>query len=134
MPPRTSNDPHHLGLNAFPANLPAAERIRLIGDLIAIAAIRHSRLQHTTQPMAAESRPAGTVNPSGLVKDKTEKRLVHYLSITGSAAPHELSAGLGLSRATVTRKLARLRMSGVVKVSGSTKGATYRLRTDFSGN
>ena len=119
---------------AHQAALSDAERIRLIGDLIAIAAIRHSRRQRTALLLSAEPRSAGTVDSSGLVKDKTEKRLVHYLSITGSAAPHELSAGLGLSRATVTRKLAHLRMTGVVTVSGSTKGATYQLTSDFSAN
>lgn len=110
------------------------ERLRRIGELIATAVIRHRRRQRTTLPHAEAASSGTRIDPVELVGDETEKRLVRYLGGAGAATPHELGGVLGLSRTTVTRKLARLRSAGLVVVSGRTKGASYKLKTDFAGN
>ena len=110
------------------------ERLRRIGELIATAVVRYRRRQRTTLPQAAAASSGTRIDPAQLVGDETEKRLMRYLGGAGAATPHELVEVLGLSRTTVTRKLARLRKVGLVVVSGRTKGASYRLKTDFAGN
>ncbi|MDI1334568.1 MAG: winged helix-turn-helix domain-containing protein [Lacunisphaera sp.] len=116
------------------AGLSDKERIRRIGELLATAIIRYRRRERTAEGPMPKSAPSAVLDPIGLVSDEIEKRLVRYLASAGAATPCDLSAGLGFSRATVTRKLARLRQAGIVTVSGRTKGATYKLKTDFSQN
>jgi biotin operon repressor len=115
------------------SDLSDQERVRRIGELIATAVIRYRRQKRTVMP-PVETSPRGYIDPADLVGDETEKRLVRYLGSAGAATPHELGDMLGLSRTTVTRKLACLRRAGLVVVSGRTKGATYKLKTDFIGN
>jgi len=110
------------------------ERLRRIGELIATAVIRYRRRQRTTIAKAGTVSPGTCVDPVDLVGDEIEKRLVRYMGGVSAATPHELSEVLDLSRSTVTRKLSRLRMAGLVTVSGRTKGATYKLKTDFVEN
>jgi DNA-binding transcriptional ArsR family regulator len=69
-----------------------------------------------------------------LVGDTTEQQIVRYLGLTGPASPKELTTALGLARRTVARKLSRLRAAGLCEVSGRTKSAHYRIRTDCSRN
>ena len=115
------------------ARLAEADRIRQIGELVATAVDRFCRR------LRVEGRP-GPRAPSpaearlDLVGDETEKRIVRFIATAGSAAPHHLCAGLDLARATVTRKLTRLRTAGVLVVAGRTKGARYRLRRGFEEN
>jgi CRP-like cAMP-binding protein len=110
------------------------ERIRRIGELLATAAIRHRRLERKASGAVHKSCSPGILNPADLASDDTEKRLIGYLASAGTASPHDLMVGLGLARATVTRKLAHLRKAGIVTVSGRTKGAIYKVRTDFTKN
>lgn len=110
------------------------ERLRRIGELIATAVIRYRRRQRTTVAKAGSVSSGTCIDPVELVGDEIEKRLVRYLGGVNAATPHELSEVLDLSRSTVTRKLSRLRMAGLVTVSGRTKGATYKLKTDFVEN
>jgi len=110
------------------------ERLRRIGELIASAVIRYRRRQRTTIAKARTVSSGTCVDPVDLVGDEIEKRLVRYLAGVSAATPHELSEVLDLSRSTVTRKLSRLRTAGLVTVSGRTKGATYKLKTDFVEN
>lgn len=110
------------------------ERLRRIGELIASAVIRYRRRQRTTIGKVEKVSSVTCIDPVDLVEDEVEKRLVRYLGGVNAATPHELSEVLDLSRSTVTRKLSRLRTTGLVTVSGRTKGATYKLKTDFIEN
>ena len=125
-----------MALLIFPQQIDLSdqERLRRIGELIATAVIRYRRRQRTTLAKAGAASSGTRIDPVELVGNETEKRLVRYLVGAGAATPHELGEVLDLSRSTVTRKLARLRKAGLVTVSGRTKGATYKLKTDFAGN
>jgi|CXWL01.1.fsa_nt_gi CRP-like cAMP-binding protein len=116
------------------SDLSDQERVRRIGELIATGVMRYRRQQRITGQVAPKSSPGTVVNPIELFSDHAEKRIAHYLANVSTATPHEIGAALGLSRTTVTRKLARLRKAGLAIVSGRTKGATYKLRTDFARN
>lgn len=110
------------------------ERVCRIGELLATAVIRYHRQRRITRPVTLKSSPGTAVNPLELLGDQSEKRIVDYLANVSTATPHEIGAALNLSRATVTRKLASLRKAGLAIVTGQTKGATYKLRTDFAQN
>lgn len=117
------------------ARLAEADRIQQIGELVATAVIRHCRRQRIEQwPGPGKQAASQTEAPQFLLGDETERRIVRFIATAGSAAPLHLCAGLGLPRATVTRKLTRLRTAGVLVVTGRTKGARYRLRHRFEEN
>lgn len=119
-------------------HLSEGEVLQRIGVLLATAIARRG----LGRPVANPSRSRGETktsrlrpfDPACLLDDPIEQQMVHYLMQTGPASPRELSAALGLARRTIARKLARLRASGLCEVSGKTKAAHYRLRTEFSHN
>lgn len=115
-------------------DLPEAERIRRIGELIGKAVLLYRRDLRTAgrvEALAATLEPRG---PTSLIDDQTEKQIVEYLAKIGTASPHDLCIALGHTRTTVSRKLARLRNAGILIASGKTKAIRYSLRTDFSAN
>ena len=115
-------------------DLPEAERIRRIGELIGKAVLLYRRDLRTAgrvEALAAAHKPRG---PTNLIDDETEKRIVEYLAKIGPASPHDLCVTLGHTRTTVSRKLARLRNAGVLQTSGKTKAIRYSLRTDHTAN
>lgn len=116
-------------------HLTEAEVLRRIGALLATALVRNGRLRSAGVASPADGGTTPPVDdPARLVGDATEQQIVRYLALTGPASPRELSTSLGLARRTVARKLARLRAAGLCVVSGETKAAHYRLRTDCSRN
>ena len=116
--------------------LPEAERIRRIGELIGLAVLRHrgrpraiSRQNSTTG--SAEAQPA---EPWALITDEVERQMVRYMERVGAATPRDLQVALGLSSMTVTRHLGRLRAAGVLVAKGRTRAVRYQVRTEFSAN
>ena len=118
------------------AEMPEAERLRRIGELIATAVIRWERDQRLAAPAKRESedRSKSAEVSVGLVDDRIELAIVGHLTRVGAATPRDLCIALGLARMTITRKLARLRASGVLTAAGKTRAVCYRLRTDPSAN
>ncbi len=109
------------------ADLPEAERIRRIAALVATAVERFSSKERSLQTAAANPK---VVNASGFdvtrsVGDVTEERMLAYLTRVGAATPRDFQVALGLSPMTVTRRLARLRATGLVVVEGKTRSARY---------
>lgn len=112
------------------ATMPYPERCQKIGDLLGKAAVGRFR-QQRLQELAESSKNAGTprlLDLTELVSDETEKQMIRHLLIAGDATPVEFCAALGLSRATVFRRLSRLRTSGLVSLAGKLRTARYRLR------
>ncbi|RRJ96985.1 hypothetical protein Ga0100231_000055 [Opitutaceae bacterium TAV4] len=114
-------------------NLTEAERTRRIGELIAIAVIRYRHLhpeEFADHPQFAGSPHqdgAGMFDFVGLVSDESEKRILHYLSNIGTAAPKDFQMALGIIRISVTRKFERLRSAKLITTSGKTRAVRYRL-------
>jgi len=112
------------------ASLSESERFRLIGELLARAVIRYRRRQR----MALVDTKQSTANDLGSVPaeaeaaDETEQKILRHIARVGAATPHDLASALDLSRATVTRRLARMRKAGVLDVSGKTTAVRYQLR------
>ncbi len=114
------------------ANLSEEERLDRIGALIAKAVVLYRcdrRRAGKDEPQTvADADQAGLIRSvADLVKDETEKQVIRYLDRVGSATPQNFSTTLGLSRQTVSRKLARLRVAGLVVVTGKTRMARYEL-------
>lgn len=114
-------------------NLTEAERIRRIGELLVTAVIRYRHL-HPEEfekpvrfPRDPDREAAGGFDPVGFVSDESEKRILHYLAVVGTASPKDFQVALEMSSATVTRKLLRLRASNLVAVSGKTNAVRYQL-------
>jgi predicted HTH transcriptional regulator len=114
-------------------NLTKAERTRRIGQLIATAVIRYRHLHPEEFENCSRSSPSPrqeasvTFDSRDAVADEAEKQMLHYLSVVGTATPRDFQVTLGLSHATIARKLARLRTGNLVTVSGKTNAARYRL-------
>lgn len=62
-----------------------------------------------------------------LVDDKVEKQVLRYLSQNIGALPVQIERALNLPHTTLVRRLARLRLAGLVVVSGRTRSAQYSL-------
>ena len=116
------------------------EILRRIGELLAIAS---GRFEESQRPRALEVQTptkAGATSerrafdPTQFSRDSLEQQIISHLRKAGTATPQELGAVLGLSRRTISRKLARLRSSGLCVVEGSTRMACYRVRTEFGDN
>lgn len=118
------------------ADLPEAERLRRIGGLIAAAVTRFERghPHPTARPESTGQRNAIARGPELTITDPTEKEIVRYLIRVGGASPRDLCIGLGAARMTVTRKLSRLMAAGWIEVTGKTRAAFYRMRSDFGRN
>jgi len=56
-----------------------------------------------------------------------DRVLLAYLTTRGSATPAEFGVALGVSHATVSRKLARLVQLGLLISHGNTRAIRYRL-------
>lgn len=120
-----------LDLDSY-ANLSEDERLDRIGALIAKAVVLYrndqQRAGEVEPETVADADQGGVIRSvADLAEDETEKQVIRYLERVGSATPRGFSAALGLSRQTVTRKLARLRASGLVVVTGKTRMARYEL-------
>jgi hypothetical protein len=114
-------------------NIPRAERIARIAMHIKKMARRDDSIQSETVPSIG--RPHGpSLTPIDLTVDEVEKRIVGHLLLHGAVPPMVLVRELKISRVTLARKLARLRNGGLLLVSGKTRNAIYRLRTDFDSN
>lgn len=108
------------------------EVLAKIGELLAIAIGRLEERERLRS--VATSADVAAAAAGDLVGDECERRIVAHLRKVGSATPRELSVVLGLTRRTVSRKLARLRAAGLCQSEGRTRMACYRLRTEFSAN
>lgn len=108
--------------------LAEAERIRLIGDLLAAATIRFLSDQPRTSRISAALPPATRVTHIwDLVDDEIEKAVLRFLSAHQSAKPAQLERLLNVPHMTLSRRLMRLRTLGFVVVSGMTRNASYSL-------
>ncbi|MDD3179520.1 MAG: hypothetical protein PHQ04_04130 [Opitutaceae bacterium] len=118
------------------AEMTAAERTQRIGVLLETALVRYHRRQRELGALRnCEKREnAAATDPAFLVSDETDKEMVRRVARLEEATPHDLALALGLSRATVGRKLARLKTAGVFLVSGKTSATRYRLRGDSTLN
>lgn len=117
-------------------DLPEAERIRRIGELIGLAILRHRSRPPATayQNRATGLAEALPAEPWALITDEVERRMLRYLERVGAATTRDLQVALGLSSMTVTRHLGRLRAAGVLVVTGRTRAVRYQIRTEFSAN
>jgi CRP-like cAMP-binding protein len=119
-----------------PSNLSEAERICLIGELFATAAERFWHGERLAgRPFV--SKPADHGIPGNLldlVSDPVEALMVQFIMQRVESTPRELRLALGISRASLTRKIAHLRESGILVVSGRTRTARYSLRGADSRN
>ena len=107
------------------AGTPEAERIRRIGELFAKAAMlywRRERLAGRVGPRATRSVPR-IQDVAELVSDEAEKKIVRYLLLNGTASPRDISLALDVPRTTLTEKLARLRSTGLLTITGKTRAA-----------
>ena len=118
------------------AHLSEAEVLRRIGALLATAIARRGRLREQTVAAHPDRgvKASPPIDPLRLIADPLERQIADYLRHAGPASPSELGRVLGLRSRSLTRKLARLRSSGLCEVVGLTRGARYRLRNDFGRN
>jgi len=110
--------------------MPDSERCQRIGELLGKALVRYfhkQRIDAHAQATAARVKPAAPVDFVELVTDEIEKQIIRHLTLIGYATPLDFSRALGLSPATVFRKLARMRTRGLVLVEGKSRAARYRL-------
>jgi CRP-like cAMP-binding protein len=115
-------------------HLSEAEVIRRIGAILATAFLRSERLR--CQPPKSGGAPMATArtDQGALLRDDTERQIVKFLQCAGPTSPLVLARTLGISQKVITRRLTRLRASGVCEVGGRTRAVRYRVRDDFSGN
>ena len=119
------------------ANLSDEERLDRIATLIAKAVVlfrRDERSAGRVAPVDDLKINAPVREVADFVSDETERRMLRYLGRISSATPLNFRAALGLSRQTVARKLARLRATGLVVVTGKTRLARYELAGQRGNN
>lgn len=116
--------------------MPEPERLRRIGELIAVAVIRYYRDQRLQQVAQRGTKCVSpeTTDPANPASDDTEKQMLRYLARVGAATPRDFQIALGVSPMTITRRLARLRGAGVLSVSGTKRAARYQLAGDSGAN
>lgn len=112
------------------------ERCRRIGDLLGMAAVISFRRQRlfAVKRFPKSDPVTKTLDLAELFSDDTEKKIVRHLLLAGEASPVDFCVALSISSATVFRKLARLRNSGVVTVLGRSRAAKYRLTGSMGNN
>ena len=106
------------------------ERIGRIAELFSLAVERYWRAERLAGRPFVSQRGSAVLRGSllDLVTDPLEKQIVQFITHRVEASPRELHVALGVSRATVTRKIARLRAAGLLSVVGRTRQARYALR------
>jgi CRP-like cAMP-binding protein len=110
--------------------LSESERIRRIGEFFATAAERYWRAERLAGRVApGEPQPVRReIKLSELVNDAVERQMLDFIDSRIEVTPRELHLALGISRATATRKLARLRAAGLIVPVGKTRQVRYTLR------
>lgn len=105
------------------------ERIGRIAELFSLAVERYWRAERLAGRPFVSKRGSAILRGSLLdfVTDPMEKQIVQLIINRVEASPRELQVALGISRATVTRKIARLRAAGLLTVVGRTRQARYAL-------
>jgi len=101
-----------------------AEFCRLLGKAVFLSRTLSDAPARPPSPFLKE--------PSQLVSDETERLIMDNLRRFGPTAPRDLGQALSVPRATLNRKLARLRALGLVFATGRTKGAKYHIATRAS--
>ncbi|HRG55411.1 MAG: winged helix-turn-helix transcriptional regulator [Opitutaceae bacterium] len=109
------------------SHLSEEERLQEIAKILAIGVVRYLRSQPLPVEPAAAAPEAPVAAIWDLVEDETEKRILRFLHERVEADPILLQTVLMVSPMTVTRRLARLRQAGLVRVTGKTRGARYML-------
>lgn len=110
------------------------EVIRRIGRLLATALVRKGRRRRESPASAGCQTPSTQVDQAFLLRDEAERRILNFLQCAGPMSPLQIGRTLGLSPKVITRRLTRLRVSGVCEVEGRTRAVRYRVRDDFSVN
>ena len=114
------------------ANLPEGERLQQIAELLAAGALRYLRRQGGTVRSVADVPPKQEI--WDMVDDDLEKKILRFLQQRVSAEPAQIRTALGLTEVTLGRKLARLRESGLICVTGKTRSARYELAPEVGRN
>lgn len=112
------------------------ERIGRIAELFSLAVERYWRAERLAGRPFVSKRGSAVLRGSllDLVTDPMEKQIVQFITNGIEASPRELQVALGISRATVSRKIARLRAAGLLTVVGRTRQARYALRGSDARN
>lgn len=110
-------------------DIPEPERLRRMGELIATAVIRYYREQRVkaAAQKSAKGEPRKILEPADLVSDEIERQMLRYLARVGAATPRDFQVALGVSPMTITRRLARLRATGLLVATGKKRAARYEL-------
>jgi DNA-binding transcriptional ArsR family regulator len=120
---------------SYNAKLTREERGRRFADCCEKAIVSFYRNERVAAALADTGKTsAKTLEPAMLVRDEAEREIVRYLGRVGTATPLDFCKALGIPRPTVTRKLRRLRSTGIVVVSGKTQAARYCLRGNADAN
>ena len=126
---KTAGDEELRPARLFPL-LTEEARLSRLGEIIAsgIARYVHARGVAALADVTSQ-RPDARPRPEiwDLVTDATEKQILRYLQNHILCEPVQMRAALRVSSMTLTRRLARLRAAGLVRVSGRTRNARYEL-------
>jgi len=101
------------------------QRLREIAEILAAGALRS--LHSARHSNAENPRTKTPRRPWELVEDETEQKILRYLQHHVAAEPVRMRRDLNLAPMTLVRRLARLRLAGLVRVNGRTRGARYEL-------
>lgn len=120
-PPYTASELEHFGR---------------IGDSLLGAARAIMEREPKECPPKERASPAPILpgNVADLITDGIERQIVQYLQAHVECTRRGLRSALGLSNATIARKITRLRAAGVIVSTGNTNGAYYSLRGSDSSN
>lgn len=113
------------------ADLSEAQIFGQIGALLATAIIRYDGSRKCRPASLVQAQPAPL---STLLADGVEQEVVRYLTRAREATSSQIQAELGVLRGVLADRLRHLRVSGLCIMTGRTRAARYRLRTEFSAN
>lgn len=110
-------------------DLPEAERLERIGEVLHIAATRFCRHRgRTGEPVQATLPTLPPLGPWPTTSHPGDVgKILNYLAKTGPASPRDIREALNLPRTTAFRRLRDLVDSGQVKQQGRTRALTYHL-------
>jgi DNA-binding MarR family transcriptional regulator len=123
----------------FTSHLTRSERIERIGQILAkgvgLLLARNAeklRLAESPTSTCAADQPrlhSQDQHEAGgaIVLDDQEQRILEYLKRVNTASPREMQSCLGLSKATLFRRLKRLLEARLVVSSGSTTASPIRI-------